>query len=251
MIFDIKNKVIIVTGGNSGIGLMISKYLIQYQAKVIRLDKKFLDKSKKKKIKNSLGSLDIKIDLSDIKKIPKILNKIKNKFNRIDGLVNCHGITKEIKNDKNLSKNFEETINNNLKSTFFLSSLVCKIMAKKNTGSIINITSLGAHLGFPKNPSYQISKAGVRQLTKSLAVDWGKKSVRVNNICPGYIKSTMTMKSYKNAKANKQRLDRMMLGRWGTQEDIVGAVIFLMSDASSYITGSDIYIDGGWTNKGL
>ena len=251
MIFDIKNKVIIVTGGNSGIGLMISKYLIQYQAKVIRLDKKFLDKSTKKKIKNSLGSLDIKIDLSDIKKIPKILNKIKNKFNRIDGLVNCHGITKEIKNDKNLSKNFEETINNNLKSTFFLSSLVCKIMAKKNTGSIINITSLGAHLGFPKNPSYQISKAGVRQLTKSLAVDWGKKSVRVNNICPGYIKSTMTMKSYKNAKANKQRLDRMMLGRWGTQEDIVGAVIFLMSDASSYITGSDIYIDGGWTNKGL
>ncbi len=251
MIFDIKNKVIIVTGGNSGIGLMISKYLIQYQAKVIRIDKKFLDKSTKKKIKNNLGSLDIKIDLSDIKKIPKILNKIKNKFNRIDGLVNCHGITKEIKNDKNLSKNFEETINNNLKSTFFLSSLVCKIMAKKNTGSIINITSLGAHLGFPKNPSYQISKAGVRQLTKSLAVDWGKKSVRVNNICPGYIKSTMTMKSYKNAKANKQRLDRMMLGRWGTQEDIVGAVIFLMSDASSYITGSDIYIDGGWTNKGL
>lgn len=251
MIFDIKDKVIIVTGGSSGIGLMISKYLIQYKAKVIRLDKKILNKNAKKKINKNVKSFDIKIDLSDFKKIPKMINKIKNKFSRIDGLINCHGITKQIKNNKELLKNFEETINNNLKSTFFLSSLVCEQMAKKKSGSVINITSLGAHLGFPKNPSYQISKAGIRQLTKSLAVDWGKKSVRVNNICPGYIKSTMTMKSYKNAKANKQRLDRMMLNRWGVQEDIVGAVIFLISDASSYITGSDIYVDGGWTNKGL
>ena len=87
-----------------------------------------------------------------------------------------------------------------------------------------------------------MSKAGMRQLTKSLALDWGKSSIRVNNICPGYIKSTMTMKSYNNVKANKKRLDRMMLNRWGTQEDIVGAAIFLMSDASSYITGTDIYL---------
>ena len=83
-------------------------------------------------------------------------------------------------------------------------------MSKKKVGSIINITSLGAHLGFPRNPSYQMSKAGMRQLTKSLALDWGKSSIRVNNICPGYIKSTMTMKSYNNVKANKKRLDRMM-----------------------------------------
>jgi NAD(P)-dependent dehydrogenase (short-subunit alcohol dehydrogenase family) len=124
-------------------------------------------------------------------------------------------------------------------------------MSKNKGGSVINITSLGAHLGFPKNPSYQISKAGVRQLTKSLALDWGKKSVRVNNICPGYIKSRMTMKSYKDLNAKKKRLDRMMLDRWGNQEDIVGAAIFLISDASSYITGSDIYVDGGWTAKGL
>ena len=124
-------------------------------------------------------------------------------------------------------------------------------MSKTKGGSIVNITSLGAHLGFPRNPSYQMSKAGIRQLTKSLALDWGKKSVRVNNVCPGYIKSNMTLKSYKNAKAHKARLDRMMLNRWGTQEDIVGAVIFLISDASSYITGSDIFVDGGWTSRGL
>ena len=251
MIFDIKNKVIIVTGSNSGIGKLISKFLLEYGAKVIRIDKNFSNSTKKKTFKSNSESFDIKFDLSDVKKIPSILKIIQKKFKKINGLINCHGITKEIKNNKKLVQNFDETINNNLKSTFVLSTLVCELMSKKKVGSIINITSLGAHLGFPRNPSYQMSKAGMRQLTKSLALDWGKSSIRVNNICPGYIKSTMTMKSYNNVKANKKRLDRMMLNRWGTQEDIVGAAIFLMSDASSYITGTDIYVDGGWTSKGL
>ena len=250
MLFNITNKIIIVTGGNSGIGLTISKSLIKFGAVVIRLDKKFKSKTFNV-IKKNVTNLDIEIDLSDTKKIPNLLKKIKKNFKRIDGLINCHGITKEINNNTDLSKNFDETINNNLKSTFVLSSLVCKQMSKKNGGSVVNITSLGAHLGFPNNPSYQMSKAGVRQLTKSLAIDWGKKLVRVNNICPGYIKSTMTMKSYKNSRTYKKRLDRMMLNRWGTPEDIVGATIFLISDASSYITGSDIYVDGGWVAKGL
>ena len=251
MIFNIKNKVIIVTGSNSGIGQVIARFLANYGAKVIRIDKSFSEVKNKKSLKFRAASFDIKADLSDIKKIPKILKSITKNFNKIDGLINCHGMTKEIKNNKELLQNFEETIDNNLKSTFILSSLTCELMSKNNGGSIANITSLGAHLGFPRNPSYQMSKAAIRQLTKSLAVDWGKSSVRVNNICPGYIKSTMTMKSYKNAKANKERLNRMMLNRWGTQEDIVGAAIFLMSDASSYITGTDIFIDGGWTSKGL
>ena len=250
MIFDIRNKTIIVTGGNSGIGLVISKSLIEYGAAVIRLDKKFNSKTFKV-LKKNKSNLDIEIDLSDTKKIPKLLKNIKQNFNKIDGLINCHGITKEIDVNTDLSENFDETINNNLKPTYVLSSLVCEQMSKKNGGSVVNITSLGAHLGFPNNPSYQMSKAGVRQLTKSLAIDWGKKLVRVNNICPGYIKSTMTMKSYKNPRTYKKRLDRMMLNRWGTPEDIVGATIFLISDASSYITGSDIYVDGGWVAKGL
>lgn len=221
------------------------------ELKLFDLTKIFLIKFIKTQEKKYINCLDIEIDLTETNKISKLLNKIINNFNRIDGLINCHGITKEIKNHKELAINFDETINNNLKSTFILSSLVCKLMSKNKGGSIINITSLGAHLGFPKNPSYQISKAGVRQLTKSLALDWGKKSIRVNNICPGYIKSRMTIKSYKNLKTKKKRLDRMMLDRWGNQEDIVGAAIFLISDASSYITGSDIYVDGGWTAKGL
>ncbi|MDA9772570.1 SDR family oxidoreductase, partial [Amylibacter sp.] len=113
-----------------------------------------------------------------------------------------------------------------------------------------NITSLGAELGFPDNPSYQMSKAGLRQLTKALARDWGEFGIRANNICPGYIKTAMTTKSFNDIKLNKQRSDNTLLKRWGEPEDLIGPALFLVSDASSYMTGTDIYVDGGWTANG-
>ena len=124
-------------------------------------------------------------------------------------------------------------------------------MAKYKSGSIINITSLGADLGFSNNPSYQISKSGLKQLTKSIAIDWGKKGIRCNNIKPGYIETNMTKKNKKNSLNFRKKLERMIIPRWGLPSDIVGAAIFLLSDESSYITGSDIVIDGGWSIKGI
>ena len=124
-------------------------------------------------------------------------------------------------------------------------------MAKRKKGSIINITSLGAEMGFEKNPSYQVSKAGLKQLSKALACDWGHKNIRVNNICPGYFKTSMTIKSFKNKTLKSKRDARMILKKWGTPGDLVGPCIFLASDASSYITGADITVDGGWLAKGL
>ena len=124
-------------------------------------------------------------------------------------------------------------------------------MSKRKKGSIINITSLAAERGFVGNPSYQISKAALKQLTKALACDWGQKNIRINNVCPGYIKTPMTIKSYNNPKLKKIRDMKMILKRWGKPNDLVGPCIFLASDASSYMTGSDIFIDGGWLVKGL
>jgi len=125
-------------------------------------------------------------------------------------------------------------------------------MASQKAGSIINITSLGAELAFPNNPAYQISKAGLRQFTKAIARDWGESGIRANNICPGYIKTTMTAKSFSNEELNKQRKNYTLLKRWGLSKDLLGPAIFLISEASSYITGTDIYVDGGWTaNSGL
>ena len=124
MIFVVRNKTIIVTGGNLGIVLLILKNLIL----------------KRSKFKKNKSNLDIEIDLSDTKKIQKFLNNIKQNFNKIDGLINCHEITMEIDVNTDLSENFDETINNNLKSTYVLSSLVCEQMSKKS-GSVVNITS--------------------------------------------------------------------------------------------------------------
>ena len=148
-------------------------------------------------------------------------------------------------------KILNEILSVNLLTAYNLSSKVCKIMSKRKKGSVINITSLSAERGFKGNPSYQVSKAGLKQLTKALACDWGQKNIRINNVCPGYIKTPMTMKSFKSPKLKKIRDARMILKRWGKPNDLVGPCIFLASDASSYMTGSDIFVDGGWLVKGM
>ena len=114
---------------------------------------------------------------------------------------------------------------------------------------MINITSLNSELGFPNNPAYVSMKGGLKQLTKSLAIDLGEFNIRVNNLGPGYIKTNMTKGSWKNRKTEIE--DRTILGRWGEPEDLLGTVIFLLSSASNYITGQDIYVDGGYLAKGM
>jgi NAD(P)-dependent dehydrogenase (short-subunit alcohol dehydrogenase family) len=118
-------------------------------------------------------------------------------------------------------------------------------------GSIINICSLASKLGFPNNPVYVASKGGLSQASKALAIDFAHKNIRVNNILPGYIKTSMTIKSFKNKKSFNIRKNRTMLKRWGDPADILGSIIFLSSDASKYIAGIDLTFDGGWLSNGL
>jgi gluconate 5-dehydrogenase len=117
--------------------------------------------------------------------------------------------------------------------------------------SIINFSSIGGLQGFPNNPGYTSSKGAIISLTQSLAIDLGHIGVRVNSISPGYIFTKMTERSYNNADSRKERLDRMIIKRWGKPKDLVGIVIYLSCDASSYVTGQNFVIDGGWTAKGL
>jgi NAD(P)-dependent dehydrogenase (short-subunit alcohol dehydrogenase family) len=124
-------------------------------------------------------------------------------------------------------------------------------MIKNNQGSIINITSINSELAFPRNPSYVASKGGLKMLGKSFAKDLGIHGIRVNNIGPGYIKTNMTKNSFKNKKLKQTIEKHTMLNRWGTPEDLIGPAIFLASDSSRYVTGQDIYVDGGWLANGL
>jgi gluconate 5-dehydrogenase len=123
-------------------------------------------------------------------------------------------------------------------------------MKAHGSGSIINITSINAELGFPGNPAYVAFKGALKQLTKALALDLGP-SIRVNAIGPGYFRTDMTRKSWGDDTMRQERSSRTILGRWGVPDDLAGAVIFLASDASAYVTGIDLYVDGGWLAKGL
>ena len=125
------------------------------------------------------------------------------------------------------------------------------MIEQKRGGSIINVTSIGAAQGFPNNPAYGATKGGLKQLTKALAVEWGKYGIRVNNLGPGYTHTPMNEKSWSDKKLRKLRQDCTLLGRWAEPADMIGPVVFLASDASRYITGIDLYVDGGWTAKGI
>jgi len=181
------------------------------------------------------------------------LDLFMREFKKIDVLINCAAITIPCEDVKDYPIDlWNKTIKINLSTVFILSQLVISEMIRQNTGgSIINFTSINAAQAMPNNPAYAASKAGVRALTRSLALDYGKYNIRVNNLGPGYTKTSLNQKSLDTPERYKLRADSTMLGRWAEPEEMVGPAIFLASDASSYITGSDIWVDGGWLNKGI
>jgi NAD(P)-dependent dehydrogenase (short-subunit alcohol dehydrogenase family) len=195
-LFSVKDKVILVTGSNRGYGYAIAEGLNKAGAIVIRIDLSF---------DTRLNTDDFEFDLANKIQIKSLVEKINKKYGRIDALVNNAGVSISSANAYTDNEAYEKTLAINLHSVFELCCTVCPIRANKNSGSIVNITSLGAELGFPNNPAYQISKAGLKQLTKAVARDWSVNNIRANNICPGYIKTSMTKNSYEDKILNANR----------------------------------------------
>jgi len=190
-------------------------------------------------------------DITNKDELEKIVEKIYKENGKIDILVNNAGITIGEPSESYKEEDWEKTYNVNLKAPFTLSQLVAKYMIKQRSGVIINIISLGAEQGFSNNPAYVAFKGGLKQLTKALAKDWAKYNIQVNNLGPGFIKTDMTKKSWNDLSLRAERSGRIMLDRWRESADLVGPAIFLASDASGYITGQDLYVDGGWLAKGI
>jgi len=244
-LFSVKDKVIIVTGASKGIGKTVAEALVESGAIVYGIGTSFENKSE--------GNFNqMKCDITNHEGFKKICDSIFNFDGRIDGMVNNAGVTYTgNENEPYPEYLWDKTMEINLKSVFKNTQYVCELMYKNGTGSVVNLTSLNASFGFPNNPAYQASKGGLRMLTKSFARDWGRKGLRFNNIVPGLMVTRLTQASHDNPVTHTQRRQNMMLGRWGQPEDIVGPCIFLLSNASSYMTGQDIYVDGGWSANGL
>ena len=248
-LFSVKNKIVIITGAGRGIGRTFALNMAKRSAITYCFDIKFPNKIPKD-LSNNL--FHIKCDLTNKKKFDNECKNIFNRHKKIDVLINNLGITLPGKNEQTyLEKYWDQTLKINLTVAFNCSQTVMKFMLKKKNGSIINITSINAELGFPNNPAYIASKGGLKMLGKSMAKDLGKYGIRVNNLGPGYFKTLMNQNSWKNLKTRKARTIRTMLDRWGEIDELVGPCIFLASDASKYVTAQDLYVDGGWTANGL
>lgn len=242
-LFSLKGRVVLVSGASRGIGLAIAQGIQEAGAQVLGFARSAAPAN---------VSFDYKFcDITDGAAFDRLVNQAHADHGRIDGYLHVAGVTNPSKETTQNDEAFSATIDVNLSSAYRCCRSVGKVMAVQKSGSIAVVTSIGALQGFPGNPAYVASKGGLRMLSKALALDWGGLNIRVNALAPGYIETDMTQGSFNDPARREARSARTMLGRWGKARELVGAAIFLMSDASSYVTGADLLVDGGWTAKGL
>ena len=246
--FDLKNKVAIVTGSAGGIGQSIAIELAGAGAEVVVTDITSGDATVNKIKKLKRKSFFIKADVSNKKEVEQVVNETIKRFKKIDILVNNAGIFQAGASENLSEDDWEKTININLKGYFLFAQTVGRYMLERKKGCVINVASVAGLFGYSAGAVYCASKGGIIALTKSLAAEWGGKGIRVNAICPGIIETAMTKDILADKKMKKEMLSKIPLGRTGKPVDIAGTVVFLASDASSYITGEEIIVDGGWTS---
>ena len=239
---DLKNINIILTGATGGIGSAILEKLHSTNANIIATG---TNQDKLTKIKEKFDSvITKKFDILDHSSIEKFIDQCNEQFdNKIDILINNAGITLDNLTIRMKDEEWNKVINLNLTSTFMLTKNTIKKMLKNKNGKIINITSVVGHTGNIGQANYAASKAGVIGMSKSLALEYGKKNIKINCISPGFIKSEMTDKISDNFKQNLQ--GKIALERFGDTEDVANAVLFLSSELSNYITGETIHVNGG------
>ena len=239
---NIKNLSVILTGATGGIGNSILDKLVDGGANVLATG---TNEEKLKSIKDKYSNVHVeKFDISLHDQIENFIDKSYETLeNKIDILINNAGITKDNLAIRMKDEEWNKVIDINLTSTFLLSKYVIKKMLKNKRGKILNIASVVGHTGNVGQANYTASKAGIVAMSKSLALEYGKKNIKVNCISPGFISSEMTDKL--NDEYKKSLKSKISLERFGEAEDVANTVVFLCSDLSDYITGETIHVNGG------
>ena len=245
--FSLAGKVAVVTGGATGLGEAMALALAEAGADIAAVYN--LDPPREVERFERLGRrfLGVRADLSSIEPVNGIVNKVVDVYGRIDILVNNAGIIRRNKSIDFTEQDWDEVMNINLKTLFFLSQAVARQFLKQGTGGkIINIASMLSFQGGILVPSYTASKSGVMGLTRLLACEWAPQGINVNAIAPGYMATRNTLSLQQDPVRSKQILERIPVGRWGKPDDLKGAVVFLASEASNYVHGHALAVDGGW-----
>lgn len=247
--FSLKGRCALVTGSSQGIGFAIAKGMAAAGATVVLNGR---DEAKLQRAAQELRDAGHIVharafDVSDSKAATSCVDGIEQEIGPIDILVNNAGMNRPILVKEAPDEAWHEIIRTNLDSVFYMSRAVGRHMIERKRGSIINICSVLSELGRPTVVPYATSKGGVKLMTKGLAAEWGKHGIRVNGIGPGYFKTQLNEALIKDERFSSWVVSRAPIGRWGDVDELIGAAIFLASDASSYVTGHILYVDGGVT----
>jgi gluconate 5-dehydrogenase len=246
-LFTITGKRILITGSGGGIGLCLAEGLSQNGASVILNGRNFEKLESARRFigdKGYIASISV-FDITDEKRVIEAIDKIEMEDGPIDILINNAGIQKRAPLEEFSSSDWDELININLKGAFLTGRTVARKMIDRKRGKIINICSLQSELARPSIAPYAASKGGLKMLTRAMATEWAKYNIQVNGIGPGYFKTEITKALYENKEFDTWLCNRTPAHRWGNTDELIGAVVFLSSEASSFINGQIIYVDGG------
>ncbi|MGY2576033.1 2-dehydro-3-deoxy-D-gluconate 5-dehydrogenase KduD [Vibrio sp. C8] len=245
--FNVKGKVAIVTGCDTGLGQGMALGLAQAGCDIVGVN--IVEPTETIELIKATGQkfIDIRANLMKLDDIPSIISRAVEECGHIDILVNNAGIIRRNDAIDFSEQDWDDVMNINIKSVFFMSQAVAKqFMAQGNGGKIINIASMLSYQGGIRVPSYTASKSGVMGITRLMANEWAKHNINVNAIAPGYMATNNTAALRADADRNQAILERIPADRWGTPEDLAGPCVFLASKASDYINGYTIAVDGGW-----
>jgi meso-butanediol dehydrogenase / (S,S)-butanediol dehydrogenase / diacetyl reductase len=242
----LKDKTAVITGGGSGIGLATARAFCEEGAKVILFGRQ---KGKLISAANELGdsTLIIQGDMTKNDDLDQLVNKTLNNFKGIDILVNSAGLFNGAPLHEISDSHWDGMMDINIRSVFQLTRRVLPIMMDQKSGSIINISSILGLIAVPEVAAYNVSKGALNQFSRSIAVEYGSYGIRSNSICPGLIETEMTAELMNDAPLMQEWSKEYPIGRFGKPEDVASACLFLASDESSFITGTVLPVDGGFT----
>ncbi len=248
-LFDLTDRIAVVTGASRGLGRAMAVGMAGAGATIVAVGRseEALQETAAA-VGQVAGRVEIsRTDLCDDSAVQEMVDRTLSKFGRIDVLVNNAGIT-AMQRTINISKaEWNRVIDTNLNTVFVVSQSVGKSMIAKKNGSIINISSVLGKAASNQSLHYCASKAAVIQMTKALALEWAPHRIRVNCIAPGFFRNDMTRVQQENERHLSFLMNKIPLARFGEPEEIVGSAIYLASDASTYVTGSTLLVDGGYT----
>jgi len=238
---DLKNKKVLITGATGGIGNSLVKKFNDLNSTIIASG---TNEDKLNNLKNKYENIITeKFKLDEHNKIEEFINKVEQKAEGLDVLINNAGITLDNLSIRLTEDNWKKVLDINLTSSFLMCKFAIKKMLKKKSGKIINITSIVGHTGNIGQANYSASKAGIVAFSKSLALEYARKNININCISPGFIKTEMTDKIDENFKNNL--ISKIPSGELGTGNDVSNCAAFLASDMAKYINGETIHVNGG------